>query len=154
MIARKLPSLSLALALLVGTTAAGQQEDHAPETSKVERKNRAPVSKDILKVTLPRATEATLSNGLTVLIMENNRLPLISMQFNISGAGPIFEPSSVPGLASIAATMLREGTKTRNSVQIAEQTSLLGAEIAASAGFGGTAPAGILGLLSAIVIVS
>jgi len=126
----------VALTLLVGTSAAGQQEDHAPETSKVERKNRAPVSKDILKVTLPRATEATLSNGLTVLIMENNRLPLISMQFNISGAGPIFEPSSVPGLASIAATMLREGTKTRNSVQIAEQTSLLGAEISASAGFG------------------
>ena len=136
MSARKLSSLFLALTLLAGTTAAGQQEDHAPETSKVERKNRAPVSKDILKVTLPRATEATLSNGLTVLIMENNRLPLISMQFNISGAGPIFEPSSVPGLASIAATMLREGTKTRNSVQIAEQTSLLGAEIAASAGFG------------------
>lgn len=134
--ARKLSSLFVALTLLVGTTAAGQQEDHAPETSKVERKNRAPVSKDILKVTLPRATEATLSNGLTVLIMENNRLPLISMQFNISGAGPIFEPSSVPGLASIAATMLREGTKTRNSVQIAEQTSLLGAEISASAGFG------------------
>ena len=136
MIARKWSSMFVALTLLVGTSAAGQQEDHAPETSKVERKNRAPVSKDILKVTLPRATEATLSNGLTVLIMENNRLPLISMQFNISGAGPIFEPSSVPGLASIAATMLREGTKTRNSVQIAEQTSLLGAEISASAGFG------------------
>jgi predicted Zn-dependent peptidase len=133
--ARKLSSLFLTVALLAGTTAAGQQ-DHAPDTSKVERKNRAPVSKDILKVTLPRATEATLSNGLTVLVMENNRLPLISMQFNISGAGPIFEPASVPGLASIAAQMLREGTRTRNSIQIAEQTSLLGAEITAAAGFG------------------
>src|SRR5215475_11885589 len=96
------------------------QEDHSADASKVERKNRAPVSKDVLKVTLPRATEATLSNGLTVLIMENHRLPMISMQLNMSGAGPIFEPANMPGLANITAQMLREGTKSRNSVQIAE----------------------------------
>jgi zinc protease len=112
------------------------QEDHSADTSKVERKNRAPVSKDILKVTLPKATEATLSNGLTVLIMENHRLPLVSLQYNLSGSGPIFEPSNVPGLASTTAQMLREGTKTKSSVQIAEQIDQLGASISASAGFG------------------
>src|SRR5215831_14651761 len=116
--------------------ASAQDEEHSTDTSKVERKNRAPVSKDILKVTLPRATEATLSNGLTVLIMENHRLPLISLQLNISGAGPIFEPANMPGLASITAQMLRQGTKTRSSVQIAEQGALLGAEISAASGFG------------------
>jgi len=115
---------------------ASAQDDHATDSSKVERKNRAPVSKEVLKVTLPRATEATLSNGLTVLIMENNRLPLISLQYNISAAGPLFEPPATPGLASIAAQMLEQGTKTRNSVQIAEQTALLGADISAAAGFG------------------
>jgi predicted Zn-dependent peptidase len=115
------------------------QDEHAPESSKVERKNRAPVSKDVLKVTLPRATEATLSNGLTVLIMENHRLPMISMQFNISGAGPIFEPSNMPGLANITAQMLREGTKTKSSLQIAEQTALLAASISGTAGFGSSA---------------
>jgi zinc protease len=120
----------------VSSTAA--QEDHSADASKVERKNRAPVSKDVLKVTLPRATEATLSNGLTVLIMENHRLPLISIQYNITGAGALFEPSSTPGLASITAQMLREGTKTRTSVQIAEQSAQLGAEISAAAGFGST----------------
>src|SRR2546428_9711201 len=121
---------------LVWIGASYAQEEHGTDTSKVERKNRAPVSKDLLKVTLPRATEATLSNGLTVLIMENHRLPLISMQFNLSAAGPIFEPSNVPGLAGITAQMLREGTKTKNSVQIAEQMDLLGASISAAAGFG------------------
>src|SRR5438105_8420608 len=115
------------------------QEDHSADTSKVERKNRAPVSKDILRVTLPRATEATLSNGLTVLIMENHRLPLISLQYNLSGTGPIFEPSNVHGLASITAQMLRERTKTKSSVQIAEQMDQLGASISASAGFGSSA---------------
>src|SRR5207302_5590733 len=112
------------------------QEDHSADASKVERKNRAPVSKDILKVTLPRATEATLSNGLTVLIMENHRLPLISLQYNLSAAGAIFEPSSMPGLAAITAQMLREGTSGKDSVHIAEQIDQLGASISAAAGFG------------------
>jgi predicted Zn-dependent peptidase len=136
---RKLFPLVLAGALLCLAGSAGAQEDHSQDTSKVERKNRAPVSKDVLKVTLPRATEATLSNGLTVLIMENHRLPMISLQYNISGAGPIFEPSNTPGLANITARMLDQGTKTKNSVQIAEQSAQLGAEISASAGFGSSA---------------
>jgi zinc protease len=134
-IRKSFPSMVLMLLLpLLGSAAA--QEDHSADTSKVERKNRAPVSKDVLKVTLPRATEATLSNGMTVLIMENHRLPLVSIQYNISGSGPIFEPSNTPGLANITAQMLREGTKTKNSVQIAEQSAQLGAQISASAGFG------------------
>ncbi len=124
--------LSAALALVPGAIA----QEHAAETSKVERKNRAPVSKEVLKVTLPRATEATLSNGLTVLIMENRRLPLISLQFNISAAGPIFEPGDTPGLASMTAQMLRQGTKTRTSLQIADELARLGASFTASSGFG------------------
>jgi len=122
---------------LVGSAVA--QEDHSADTSKVERKNRAPVSKDVLKVTLPRATETTLSNGVVVLIMEYHRLPLISIQYNVSGAGPLFDPSNTPGLANIAALMLREGTKTKTSVEIAEQSAQLGAEISASAAFGSSA---------------
>src|SRR5438034_3276296 len=112
------------------------QEEQSAEPNKVEGKNRPPLSQDPLKVTLPKATESTLSNGLTVLIMENHRLPLISIQYNISGAGPIFEPANTPGLAGITAQMLREGTKTKSSVQIAEQIDQLGASISAAAPFG------------------
>ncbi|MBI4473256.1 MAG: insulinase family protein, partial [Acidobacteria bacterium] len=114
-------------------------QEHAPESSKVERKNRAPVSKEILKVTLPRAVEATLSNEMTILIMENHRLPFISLQFNISAAGPIFEPADTPGLASVTAQMLRQGTKTKTSLQIADELARLGAAFSASSGFGSSA---------------
>ena len=133
--ARFVATIILAAFCWAGTISAAQEE-HATDTSKVERKNRAPVSKDILKVTLPRATEATLSNGLTVLIMDNHRLPLISLQYNLSGAGPIFEPSNFPGLAGMTAQMLREGTTSKSGVQIAEQIDQLGASINAAAGFG------------------
>jgi len=131
--------LLLVIILLGLVGPAGAQEDHSADTSKVERKNRAPVSKDVLKVTLPRATQTTLANGVVVLIMENHRLPLVSIQYNISGAGPLFEPANTPGLANITAQMLREGTKTKTSVEIAEQSAQLGAEISAQAVFGSSA---------------
>ncbi len=127
----------IAVMLLAAFAGAAATQDVAPpQTSSVERKNRAPVSKDVLQVKLPRAAEMTLSNGLTVLVMEDHRLPFISLQYNISGAGPIFEPANLPGLANITAQMLREGTKTKSSVQIAEEIGQLGASLGASSNFG------------------
>ncbi len=120
-------------------SAAAQDPTKTDDASKVERKNRAPVSRDVLQVRMPKPTEATLSNGMTVLIIEDHRLPLVSIQYNISGAGPLFENSELPGLANITAQMLREGTKTRNSLKIAEDTESLGASLSATSGFGSSA---------------
>src|SRR5262249_53811632 len=135
---RTLTPIAMLLALGESKSVAGQEAD-STDLRKVERKVRAPVSKAILKLTLPRATDARLSDGIKVLMMENHRLPMISMQLQISGAGPLFEPANMPGLASITAQMLMQGTRTRSSVQIAEQAALLGAEISATSGFGSSA---------------
>ena len=104
--------------------------------SKVERKNKAPVSREVLHVELPRAVEFKLSNGLTVLVIEDHRLPLVSARLLLEGAGAIDEPSDLPGLAAITAAMLKEGTETRSSKQIAEEIERLGATINASAPWG------------------
>jgi zinc protease len=101
--------------------------------SKVERMNKAPVSDQILRVKIPKPTEITLPNGLTVLVLEDHRLPLVTARLSILGAGALNDPVDVPGLANITATMLKEGTKTRSSKQIAEQTEELGATIGAQA---------------------
>ena len=130
-----------ALLLLSSAPALWSQEggqDKAVSLSKVERKNKAPVSKDILRVNLVKPVEAKLDNGITVLIMEDHRFPTVSVQFQVTGAGPIFEPEKLPGLANITAQMLREGTRTRNSRQIAEDVDKLGATLSASSGFGST----------------
>jgi len=95
-------NLAIAFLLVTGSLISAQQQlgPEQPSTprNQVELKNKAPVSKDILKVKLPRATEATLSNGLTVLIIEDHRLPLISIQYSIGASGPIFEPGNMVGL--------------------------------------------------------
>src|SRR3984885_15055936 len=104
--------------------------------SKVERKNKAPVSDDILRVKLPKPVEMTLPNGLTILVLEDHRLPLVTARLTILGAGALNDPAGVPGLANVTATMLKEGTATLSSKQIAEQSDQLGAMIGAQAPWG------------------
>src|ERR1700683_1861323 len=125
-----------ALACSAGVWAQAPQGSKSIPLSQVERKNRAPVSKEILRVKLPKPTETKLSNGLTVLILEDHRLPVVTTQMQISGAGPIFEPAERPGLASLTAQMLTLGTASRTSQQIAEDSERMGANISASASFG------------------
>jgi len=42
-------------------------------------KGKAPVSKEVLKVKLPRAEEAKLANGLQVLLLRSDRVPTFNM---------------------------------------------------------------------------
>jgi zinc protease len=112
------------------------QDSPGTGVSKVERKNRAPISHEILRVKLPKPVEAKLKNGLTVLIAEDHRFPIVSVQFQIAGAGALFDPSNLPGLAKVTAEMLREGTKSRTSRQIAEDSDKLGATLSAASEFG------------------
>ncbi len=85
---------------------------------------------------LPRPFETILPNGINLMILEDHRFPLVTVQFDINGAGPMYEPAGQPGLAGATARLLTEGTKTRTSKQIAEQIDSLGASLSASAGFG------------------
>ncbi len=132
-----------AIALLAPLTSTTAQQppgqDKGVSRSKVERKNRAPVSKEVLRVQLPKPVEATLPNGLTVLVLEDHRFPIVTTSLQISGSGPIFEPADKPGIANITAQMLREGTKTRNSRQLSEEIDKLGATLFANSGFGSAA---------------
>jgi predicted Zn-dependent peptidase len=131
------------VALVFGIVFLGQNvprpyADESIETSpsKVERKNKAPISRDVLRVKLPRPIGAKLQNGLRVLILEDHRTPAVFVQLHIGGAGALFEPPNMTGLANATAQMLREGTQSRTSVQIAEEIDRLGASLGAAGSFG------------------
>ena len=109
--------LHLVSLLLLGAFAAAQtpaQEQSLQPTGKVNRLNKAPVSTEVLKVKLPRAQEITLANGLTVMVLEQHKLPQVTMALWIK-SGALSDPKDSPGLASFTADMLREGTATRKS---------------------------------------
>ncbi len=136
-------SASIVALLVFGVAFLGQnasrpyaQESVETSPSKVERKNKAPLSRDVLRVKLPKPIEAKLQNGLRVLILEDHRTPAVFVQLHIGGAGALFEPPSMTGLANATAQMLREGTQSRTSVQIAEEIDRLGAALGAAGSFG------------------
>src|SRR5947209_10196305 len=129
--------LSLMILILGGLCAFAQQTPEAakPLPSKIERLNRVPVNNEILKVKLPHPKEVQLPNGLTILVLEQHKLPTIDCSLWIK-SGALSDPKEMPGLASFTADLLREGTGKRTSVQIATELDELGATFRAGPVFG------------------
>ena len=96
-------------------------------------KGKAPVNQKLLKVNLPKAQEATLANGLRVVVLENHKVPTFNMQMVVLSGGLADKPD-YRGLASFTAGLLRDGTAKRSSKDIAEQVDALGGTLASSAG--------------------
>lgn len=113
--------------LLCAGSVSSQQPDQSTKGAVV--KGRAPVSEEVLQVKLPRAQEADLSNGVHLMVLEDHRAPAVSFQLIIQGAGGYYDPPELPGLADFTAALMREGTKTRTSQQIAEQLDSLAATV-------------------------
>ena len=109
------------------------QEQPSP-TAGVVKKGRVPISNEILKVTLPKPVEIDLPNGLHLMILEDHRLPQISFQVFIPGAGGYYDPTEQPGLASFVAALMREGTASRTSEQISQQLEVMAANLTVAAG--------------------
>ena len=93
-------------------------------------RTKPPVSPEPRPYKLPSVYETKLPNGLTVLLAEDARLPLVTMRLVFPG-GNKRDPKDLPGLAETAASMLMEGTETRTSQQMAEQLDALGASMGA-----------------------
>jgi zinc protease len=81
---------------------------------------------------IPTPRETTLANGLTVVVVEDSRLPLVSyrMAFRVGGA---FDPPELPGLTDLLAGLLPEGTESRNSRELADEVARIGASLSAGA---------------------
>lgn len=129
---------AIAVAILGLTVAAAQPRTGPPaqqgqSIKGADIKGKAPVSKEILKVNLPKGQEATLSNGLRVILLESHRVPTFSMQMVVMSGG-LSDPADYHGLASFTAAMLREGTTSRKSKDIAEQADTMGATLTAGSG--------------------
>ena len=83
-------------------------------------------------IIIPTPRETVLSNGLTLVVVEDKRLPLVSyrLAFRVGGA---FDPPDIPGLIDLLAGLLPEGTTSRTSKEIAEEIARMGASISAGA---------------------
>src|ERR1043166_9543968 len=105
---------SLALAQVGGTPA--QQQT----TKGTVIKGKAPVNKEVLKVKLPRAEEATLKNGLQVILLPSHKVPTFNMQMVVL-SGAWSANRAYRGRPSFLARLLREGPSKRSSKDFASR---------------------------------
>ncbi len=59
---------------------------------------------------LPPYTKVVLKNGMTLLLMEQREVPLVSFS-TLLKAGSVSDPAGKEGLASMTAALLRKGTE-------------------------------------------
>jgi predicted Zn-dependent peptidase len=95
-------------------------------------RSKVPVPQPTPSITLPKIQRAVLGNGLTIFLVEHHELPIVQLRLLLP-AGAALDPSDKAGVASLTAQMVREGTATRTSLQIADEIDFIGANFSLSA---------------------
>ena len=80
------------------------------------------------QISLPKVTREVLNNGLVVLLMEQHRLPIVSIQISFKG-GSANDPVNKEGIANLMSNLLKSGTAKRSAKQIAEEIDFVGGKL-------------------------
>jgi zinc protease len=95
-------------------------------------RTKSPVPGKPPDLRVPAWTKASLSNGAELIVSEKHDLPLVSFRITLLGGANQFEPAGKTGAASIAASMLSEGTRTRDGDALSNALQLLGTTVSTS----------------------
>ena len=94
----------------------------------------APAAQEDGGLKLPPYKKVKLKNGMTLLLMEQHEVPVISFNYLIR-AGSIADPAGKEGVAALTAGLLRKGTKTRTADQISAELDFIGGLMGAGASY-------------------
>jgi predicted Zn-dependent peptidase len=103
----------------------------APKPAAVDR-SKLPDVGPIDDLDFPTVERAKLSNGIEIIYAQRTAVPVTRVAVSFD-AGNAADPKGRLGTQSLMLALLDEGTKTRSSVQIAEEQERLGASIGAGA---------------------
>ncbi len=103
--------------------------DYKTMTSSVDR-SKLPETGTPPMAKFPAFQKVTLSNGLKVILAERSTIPVVEFNLMVD-AGFAADQFGVPGTAGMAMSMIDEGTKTKNALQISEELDMLGAKLGA-----------------------
>lgn len=88
-------------------------------------------------VQFPEYFDTTLPNGINVLVIENKKIPAVSVRMVFKNAGS-FHDGNKFGLASLTAEMLNKGTMKRSANDISEEIDFLGGSLNAGSDWDGS----------------
>jgi zinc protease len=83
-------------------------------------------------VRFPPFKQATLANGLQLVLVEHHEQPVVSVSLSFR-AGGIYDPPGKEGVAELVAELLNKGTAGRSAEQIAQTIEGVGGSLSASA---------------------
>ncbi|HEY3645102.1 MAG TPA: insulinase family protein, partial [Gammaproteobacteria bacterium] len=92
-----------------------------------------PAAGSFPKTHFPKEETATLSNGLKVILVRRDAVPLVNLSL-ILDAGYAADQYSVPGTSVLAMRSLSAGTTHRKALQISAELNDLGTELSAGSG--------------------
>lgn len=88
-------------------------------------------------VQFPDYFDTTLPNGINVLVIENNKIPAVSVRLVFKDAGSFYDGDTY-GLASLTAELLTKGTANRSASQIAEEIDFIGGSLSSGSDWDGS----------------
>jgi zinc protease len=113
--------------------AAAKPATPAAQPAPFDRSAVPPAGKPpVLRV--PTWTKTTLANGAELFVSEKHDLPIVSFSLNFLGGSAQFEPADKRGVASLTASMMSEGTKSRDGEALSNAMQLVGTSV--NVGFG------------------
>lgn len=84
-------------------------------------------------VNVPPYEIRTLDNGLRMVVVPHHEQPAVSIRMLVR-AGGAYDPSGKPGVASLMASLLDQGTTTRTAGEIADTIDFIGGVLGTGAG--------------------
>ncbi len=116
-------------------------DDYQHTASKIDRSVEPAFLPNTPVVTVPTPWSGELANGLKVQGFTQNEIPLVTFTLFING-GQLVCPQK-PGIASLNASMMNQGTALRTATEIEQALSLLGASLRVSGTLSGTTVSGV-----------
>jgi zinc protease len=117
-------ALLIVLALALGGTVAAQNPEWPSE--------RPPGPLPAHDVAFPQYAIRTLANGLQVIEVPHHEQPAVSLRLVVR-AGTAQDPEDKPGVASLAADLLDQGTATKTAAQVATAIDSIGGALGTGA---------------------
>ena len=94
---------------------------------------KPPAAGPVKPAAIPAFQEATLSNGLRIMLVESKRHPVVSLALMLP-AGDSYDPAGKEGLATVVASVVTKGAGARTADQVSSDIEGVGGSIEASAG--------------------
>ena len=107
-------------------------EQYKTSASTVDRSKGIPQIGEAPKASFDRLERATLSNGLKVILANRSAVPVVRMQLLVD-AGYAADQGVKPGTANLTMSMLDEGTKSLDALEISSKLAAMGTSLSSGA---------------------